>query len=654
MATTKWGFDVRDLDASVRPQDDFYHYVNKKWMDANPIPKNESQWGAFVILMRQTDKKLKSIVDELLKKRNLPAKSAGRLVGDFFKSGMDMKRRDAAGIAPIAHLLSEIARAKDVDALVRTIAKLERIGVAAPWIAAVHQDSKNSERYMLHLAQDGLGLPDRDYYLKDDPESVRVRTAYLSHVENLFKLMGSTPAEAKRNRDTHLRVETAIAKVSMRKEDVQDAHKTYHLMSRAQLRKLAPRIDWDTYLQVIKADVRQIIVMQPDFLAGVSMLFDNIPLDDWKTYLSWHVANDFSGTLSSAFARQRFSFYGKVLSGQLAMKPLWRRVLGVVDASLGELIGQIYVERYFPKEAKQKMDAIVDDLFTAFETRIDSLEWMSAPTKRKALRKLHALNRKIGYPDKWKSYAGLEIASSEYVGNIIRTNEYEHRRAMKKLTGPIDRGEWFMHPQTVNAYFEPTMNDIAFPAAILQPPFFDMYADDAVNYGAIGAVIGHEMTHGFDDNGAKYDHNGNLKDWWGAEDKKRFDAKAKRVERQYDRYEVADGVKVNGKLTLGENIADMGGLSIAYDAYQMQLARTGREDIDGLTPEQRFFLSFAVFERENIRPEALKTKVLTNEHAPGIFRINGPLANYSAFYAAFGVKKGDALYRDPKDREMVW
>lgn len=650
-----WGFDVRELDQSVRPQDDFYSYVNRKWKRKNPIPKTEARWGSFTILRYETEKQLHAILEELESQKTVKPKSPEQMVRDLYRSGMDMETRNACGISPVAPLLEKIAAITSVSDLTTTIAQLHRIGVGVPWGAGIDQDARNSEKYMLHLMQDGLGMPDRDYYLKDDAESVRVRQAYRTHVEKIFRLMGYTPVRARAARDTLLTIETLLAKASMRKEEMRDPEKTYHKFSRAELIALAPALDWKQYLAQTDAhELKTFIVMQPGFFKSLNKMVTTIPLEDWKTYLSWHVVNELSGALSDKFVRQSFSFYGTVLSGTKVMKPLWRRVLAAVNGNLGEVVGQVYVKRHFTPDAKKKMNRIVDDLFTAYESRITSLDWMTPQTKRKALLKLAALNRKIGYPDKWKSYTGLTIAPDDFAGNLIRSSEHEHRRAMKKLHGPIDRGEWFMYPQTVNAYFAPTMNDIVFPAAILQAPFFDASADDAVNYGSIGAVIGHEITHGFDDEGSKFDAKGNLKSWWTAEDRTRFEKKAKVVERQFNQYEVADGVKVNGKLTLGENIADLGGLSIAYDAYQLQLARTGRTDIDGLTPEQRFFISFAVFQRENARPEIEKTMVLTDPHSPGMFRINGPMSNFDPFYEAFTVTKGDGLYRAPKDREMVW
>ncbi len=608
-----------------------------------------------MILRYDSDKKLHAILEELEGKRSLPTGSPEKLIRDFYRSGMDVKRRNTLGLRPLALLRKQITDIDSLSSLQAVVASLHRIGVGVLWGMGIDQDAKNSSRYLLYLFQDGIGLPDRDYYLKSDAESVRVRSAYRTHTTKLFTLMGRTPAQATRDTEVVLRIETALAKAMMKKEDSRDTEKTYHKVSVSSLVRGSKNIDWKEYLKRSSAkDVKEVISMQPEFLAAVDRMLSSVSLEDWKVYLEFHLVNDFSGLLSDTFVQHSFAFYGKVLAGTKEMKPLWRRVLGTVNSQVGELLGRIYVKKHFTQEAKQRMNLLVDDLFTAYEARLKSLDWMTPTTKKKALLKLRALNRKIGYPDKWKNYTGLEILATDYVGNVIRTNEFEHRRTMKKLNGPVDRGEWFMYPQTVNAYFSPSLNDIAFPAAILQPPFFDLQADDAVNYGCIGAVIGHEITHGFDDQGSKMDHQGNLKSWWTPADKKRFEAKAKKVEKQFNQYTVAGGLKVNGKLTLGENIADLGGLSIAYDAYQLALKRSKRKDIDGITPEQRFFISFAVFERENSRPEFAKMQVLTDPHSPGIFRINGPVSNFNEFYEAFGVSKTDKLYRAPKDREMVW
>jgi len=642
-------------DASVRPQDDFFRYANGGWMKTHPIPKNESRWGAFVELRFKTDKQLYTILKELESAKSYPAGSPEQMIRDFYLSGMDMKKRNALGLKPIEKLRRNAQTLTSTNDLLTFVAKLHRTGVGVGWGSGVDQDSKNSDKYAFHFVQGGLGMPDREYYLKNDPESVRVRTAYEEHIVRILKLAGFSSKEAVERKQAVMRIEHTLALASMKKEDRRDPHKTYHKMGVAKLKKLAPALDWDVYLRITGVPtLPYTIVMQPEFFAALSKMWDEKHLEDWKVYVDFHLISSFSSLLSDAFVKETFRFYGTTLTGTKHMRPLWRRILATVNGHLGEPLGQIYVKKYFSPEAKKKMNLIVDDLFTVYERRIKALDWMGAATKKKALLKLKALNRKIGYPDKWKSYRGLSIKPDDYVGNVLRSNEFEHKREIKKLSGPIDRTEWFMYPQTVNAYFAPNLNDIAFPAAILQPPFFNLKGDDAYNYGCIGMTIGHEITHGFDDEGSKFDAKGNLKSWWTAQDRARFEKKAEVVRKQFDKYTVADGVKVNGKLTLGENIADLGGLSIAYDAYQLHLQRTGRKDIDGLTPEQRFFLGFALFERENVRPEFEKTMALTDPHAPNMFRINGPVSNFDAFYEAYGLKKGDTLYRTLKDREMVW
>ncbi len=652
---SSWGFDVKGMDTSVRPQDDFYHYANGGWMKQNPIPKAESRWGTFISLRYDTEKKLHTIVDELLKKKRAIKGTPEQMVRDFYRSGMDMKYRNSLGISPLDTWRTKIQGIETKEGLQKVMADLHTIGVGVFFGAAIDQDSKDSTKYILHVHQDGLGMPDREYYLNTDKESVRVRKAYQPYVEGLFIRMGRSKKDATQHARALIRFETELAKVSMTKEDRRDAEKTYHKKTLRDLQKLSPTIAWKRYFTAVSARTPvSVIVMQPTYIQSLSKLLRTTSLADLKTYMEWHFVNDYAPYLSHAFVKHSFSFYGTTLSGVKDMKPLWRRTLSVVNGSLGELLGQIYVKKHFSVRAKREMNRLVDDLFRAYEARIKVLDWMGPQTKAYALKKLRALTRKIGYPDTWKSYKGLVIHADDYAGNALRSTRYEHAREMRKLGKPIDRGEWFMYPQTVNAYFAPNMNDIAFPAAILQPPFFDLAADDAVNYGAIGAVIGHEISHGFDDNGAKFDAKGNLKSWWTKEDKKRFEKKAELVRKQFDEYKVADGVPVNGKLTLGENIADSGGLAIAYDAYQLKLKKTGRTTIGGFTPEQRFFLGFALFERENVRPEFVKTQVKTDPHSPGVFRINGPMSNFTAFYEAFNVHKGDRLYRAPHQRARIW
>ncbi len=650
-----WGFDTRDMDTTVRPQDDFYHYAGGGWLKKNPIPPHESRWGSFLILRYDTEKKLRAIVSELQNAKKLKLVSPEAMVRDFYLSGIDLKRRGALGLSPLRSWLERISAIGNVSELVATIAHLETIGGGGPWSMGIDQDMKNSEKYIVYLGQSGLGMPDRDYYLKNDAESVRVRTAYVNHLEAIANLIGTSKAEAKKDSATIMRLETALAKISMTKEDVRDVDKTYFKMSVSALARKMPEIDWQDYLKIVGAPrVKELIVMQPKFLIAMSKLLRTEPLEDWKTYLSWHLVAGSASLLTPAFEKQNFAFYGTTLSGVKVMKPLWRRALGATNGALGELLGEIYVKKHFSSSAKKKVNVIVDDLFTAYEARIKNLDWMSAATKKKALVKLHQVNRKLGYPDKWRSYKGLIIRPDDYFGNIVRASLYEHKRAMRRLAKPVDRKEWFMYPQTVNAYCSFGLNDVVFPAAILQPPFFSTKADDAINYGAIGSVIGHEITHAFDDQGSKFDGKGNRKTWWTKQDNARFTKKAKVLVKQCNEYQVTGGIKVNGQLTLGENIADLGGASIAFDAYQLRLKKTGRKDIDGFTPEQRFFLGLALFERENTRPESEKTRVLTDPHSPGIFRINGPASNLPEFYEAFGVKKSDKLFRPPTSRAKIW
>jgi putative endopeptidase len=655
MKKNSWGFDTRDVDTKVRPQNDFYHYANGGWLKRNVIPPEEASWGSFIMLRYDTEKKLRTLVTKVQKMKNLKSGAPSRLVRDFFCSGLNMKKRNALGLKPLRPWLNHIEKIGDVKSLVTTIAHLEKIGGGGPFGLMVDQDMKDSEKYIIYLCQSGLGMPDRDYYLKDDAESMRVRAAYTKHLEAMFALMGKKKSDAKKDCEIVMRIETAIAKISMTKEDLRDVDKTYHKMSISAIARLTSSIDWKSVFKIIGAKkVKEVVVMQPDFMKAVNAMLANEPIEDWKTYLTWHLIGGSAGYLSAKFEKQNFAFYGTVLSGVKAMKPAWRRALRAVNGNIGMLLGQIYVQAFFGPEAKKKIVTVVADLFEAYESRIKNLDWMSPTTKKKAIKKLHLMVHKLGYPDKWKSYRGLVIKPDDYFGNAIRATLFEHARIMRRLQKPVDRKEWLMTPQTVNAYFNFGTNDIVFPAAILQPPFFSTSADDAMNYGAIGTVIGHEITHGFDDQGAKFDGKGNRKTWWTKQDRERFDKKAKVLVKQFNKYTVAGGLKVNGQLTLGENIADLGGASIAFDAYKLRLAKTGRKDVDGFTSEQRFFLGFALFERELRRPEAEKTQVLTDPHSPGTFRINGPASNLPEFYEAFGVKKGDKLYQAPKDRAKIW
>lgn len=653
MTKKGWGFDTRDIDTSVRPQDDFFHYASGNWMKKHPIPKAEAIWGSFTMLRHATEKQLQALLKKVSGTKKAKDGSAEQMIRDFYRSGVDMKRRKALGLAPIKPLLDRIEAIRNPEDVVRTIAHLERMGSGGLWSVGIDQDMKDSERYIIYMGQGGLGMPDRDYYLKDDAESKRVRAAYETHLTKRLKLAGRA-AHAAKEAATVLKIETALAKISMKKEELRDVDKTYHKKSLAGLRELAPSVDWSEYFGILGTKPKELIVMQPKFFSAADRLLRSYPIEAWRTYLRTHVIGDFSSFLTPELEKESFAFYGTVLTGTKHMKPLWRRILRTVNGGLSELFGELYVKEYFPPAAKRKAMLVVADLFRAYEARIKNLDWMTAETKQKAIKKLREMNRKLGYPDRWKTYRGLRIRPDDYAGNAMRAGEYEHRRAMRRLGKPVDRKEWFMSPQTVNAYCSFGLNDIVFPAAILQHPFFDARADDAFNYGAIGSVIGHEITHGFDDQGSKFDGKGNRKTWWTSIDRKRFEQKAKKLVTEFDAYEVAPGIHVNGKLTLGENIADLGGISIAYDAYQLRLRETKRKTISGFTPEQRFFLGYAMTEREQERPEYRKTMVMTDPHSPSRFRVNGPLSNLPEFHEAFKVQKGDKLYREPKERAKVW
>jgi putative endopeptidase len=605
------------------------------------------------MLRYDTEKKLRKILHEVLKKR-VARGAPEQLVADMYRSAADLTTRAKRGTKPIDAWRSHIRTIATTADVLAYLAHAHRFGVESFFGEAVDQDAKDSEKNILYIFQGGLGMPDRDYYLMDTPDKKRVREAYEKHIRALHVLYGVSKREAEEKSNTILRIETRLAKASMDKVDTRDPEKTYHKKTIAELERHTPRMAWGRFLKRIGAGTHPVVVAQPDFLKEVEKILADTDIADVKTYLEWHLLNGAASLLSEKFVKENFHFYATVLTGTKKMKPIWRRALSAVNGTVGEALGKLYIERHFTLRAKRMMDGLVTDLFAAYKIRLTGLDWMGKATKQKALKKLRAMTRKIGYPERFRTYTGLVIRRDDYAGNMFRVSEYEHRRAMRKLGKKVDREEWFMTPQTVNAYFNPGMNEIVFPAAILQAPFFDEDADDAVNYGAIGYTIGHEITHGFDDQGSKFDGKGNLKHWWTPADRKRFERKAAVLAKQFDSYEAVPGVHVNGKLTLGENIADLGGISIAYDAYMRRLKITGRKDIDGFSPEQRFFLGCAQGERELARNEFLKMIVTTDPHSPAEFRVNGPLSNMQEFYAAFGVKKGHKLFREKERRAKIW
>jgi putative endopeptidase len=646
-----------NLDRSVRPSDDFFRFVNQIWINENPIPPDESRWGSFHVLRAEVEGQLKDILEALDKKSDAELAPRAKKVRDFYRTGMDLAKRNKLGDAPLAELFSLVDAAKNAAELSRVLGILHRNGIDAWWLPHADADAKQSEMVALYLNQGGLGLPDRDYYIKDDAKSKEIREKYIQYTENLLSgSVGANQSMAPRT-PAIMDLETKLAAASMTRVELRDIEKQYNKFTKDELAKLAPSIDWAAYFKAAEIVMPEyVIVCQPHFITAVSRFFAELPIDIHKAYLRWHILNDLSFCLDEGRETIRFDFYGRTFSGATEMKPLWRRVQSTVSGLLDEAVAELYVGKHFSEEAKKKIGELVDHLTAAYRMRIEKLEWMGDETKQKAILKLAAISRKLGYPDVWKDIEKMKIGADSYAENAMSAHRFEFDRKMKQVGGPVDRKEWYMAPQTVNACYNPLLNEILFPAAILQPPFFDTEADDAVNFGGIGTVIGHELTHGFDDQGALFDAKGNLASWWTKEDKERFDARTERLAKQYDKFEALAGLFVNGKLTLGENIADLGGLLVAYDGLALALHESGDGSklIEGLSPMERFFISYAVTERSAIRDEALRSQVQIDPHAPSRFRVNGPLSNMEEFIAAFHVAPGDKLWRDPEDRVRIW
>ncbi len=661
--TKNWGFDLRNLDTSVRPADDFFHYSCGGWIKQNTIPATEARWGSFDILRQENKKKLKVIVEETSKKKNLPQGSDEQMVRDAYLAGMNETKREKDGAKPIEEIFKKIERIKSAEDIVPLVAFLHKTGFNPLWGMYVDQDERKNDTNILYIGQSGLSLPDRDYYVKDDAESKRVREAYVKYIATMWKISGESAKAAAEMTGSIMKIETKLAKASMTRVERRDIEKQYNKRTIAKFSKEALGVDWEKYLKLVgvsgsKDKKMELIVSQPIFMKRAGELLrgskDSLPLNEWKTYFKWHVLNGSAGFLSKKFVRENFRFYSTALAGIMKERPLWERVVGFIDGTIGESLGKLYVEKHFDHEAKKKINELVNNLFAAYRERIQALDWMTPKTKKLALKKLNAMTRKLGYPEKWKGYKGLKITPDSYIGNYFRTHEFEWKRMVRKLGKKPDLKEWHMTPSTVNAYNDLVRNEIVFPAGIMQPPFFDPNADDAVNYGAIGAVIGHEITHGFDDQGHQFDAKGNFKNWWTDEDKKKFHSKVKVIEEQYDSYIAIDDMRVNGKLTAGENIADLGGIAIAFAAFKRSQEGKVPEILDGFSTEQRFFLGYSLFEQGIIRPEFLKKCLVTDPHSPAMFRINGPLSNMPEFIESFGVKPGDKLYREPNKRAKIW
>ena len=653
--TLSAGIALEYVEPAVRAQDDFFQHLNGKWLKTVEIPADKSSWGAFYKLHDDTQPQLRAIIEKSAAVKNAQAGSEVQLIGDFFASYMDEARLEKLGIAPLKGELDKIAAIKDKTELPATFARLGRLGVTIPFGFYIHQDAKDSTKYVADLYQGGLGMPDRDYYLKlDDAKLADTRAKYQQHVEKMLALSGDKNAAV--NARAIVDLETELARVQWTKVENRDPIKTYNKVELTKLAEIAPGYDWNAWLDAagIGGKTDYVIVSQPSYLKGMAEIVNRVPLETWKVYLQQHLVNGYASYLSKAFVDQRFAFHGTVLSGAPKLEPRWKRGVSTVEGALGDAMGKLYVKEHFPAERKARMEALVKNLLEAYRQSIDTLDWMSPATKKEAQAKLAKFNPKIGYPNKWKDYASLNVKRDDLVGNVMRSREVEYNRELNKLGKPIDRDEWMMTPQTVNAYYNPELNEIVFPAAILQPPFFDMNADDAVNYGAIGAVIGHEISHGFDDQGSQYDGDGNMRNWWTEEDGKRFAEKTKVLIQQYASYSPLPGYHVNGELTLGENIGDNSGLALAYKAYQLSLNGKKAPVIKGLSGDQRFYMGWGQVWRAKMREPAQINQVKTDPHSPAQFRANGTLKNQPGFYEAFGVKEGDKMYLAPKDRVIIW
>ncbi len=649
------GIELTGMDPSVKPADDFYEYANGKWLTATVIPPDRPLVAIFTQLQDRNREILHQILEEttrqaLTAKDTIPGK-----VGTFYRSGMDEARIESAGAKPLREELDRIAGIKTLADLLPALARLHGQGVAAAFHFGPHPDLKNSRLMIGALGQGGLGLPDRDYYLKTDPKTEAIRTAYRTHIEKMLTLLGETPEQAAAHAKAVLDLETRLAKASKSRVELRDPKANYHPMKPKQLVAAAPGLGWPRFFQDLGVGEQpDLNVGQPTFFRELGKLASAVSLDTWKAYLRWHLLNHYADKLSKAFVNEDFHFKGTVLTGVPQMRPRWERVLEATDQLLGEALGQLYVARAFPPEAKAKADVLVQNVKAALRDRLANLDWMSPETRREALRKLDAIAVKIGYPAKWRDYSGLKLTDDVYARNVLRAEAFRQRQELDKIGKPVDRGEWRMTPPTVNAYYNPSRNEIVFPAGILQPPFFDLQADDAVNYGGIGMVIGHELTHGFDDSGRQFDADGNLRDWWTPQDEKIYKERAARIARQYDGYVLLDGLHVNGKLTLGENIADLGGLKIAYLAYQKSLQGKPAPEIDGFTGPQRYFLAFAQIWRYKIRPEAARVRLTTDPHAPPRFRVLGPLYNTPEFFQAFNVSPEQTRAKLNPDPVQIW
>ena len=649
------GVQLGWMDKTCKPCQDFYHYADGQWLKDNPIPPAYPSWNSFSQLAERNREHLHEILESAAANHSAAPGSNEQKIGDFYASCMDEQQVNSEGVKPLDPELQRIEAVQTANDLQKEVAALQTLGVNAMFRFRSTQDEKNSSEVIGGADQGGLGLPDRDYYTKTDEKSQKIREQYLEHVGKMFQLLGDDAAKSAAEAKTVVDIETKLAEASLNRVERRDPEKLYHKMSRSQLQALTPTFSWDGYFQDIGySNIDTIDVAVPKFFESLNGDLTAVPLDDWKTYLRWHLIDSAAPALSDPFVNEDFNFRGAILTGTKELLPRWKRCVQATDRTLGEALGPIYVEKYFPPEAKARAQEMVNNLVAALREDLQTLPWMSEATRRQALGKLNAFTRKIGYPDKWRDYSAYKVDRGPYVLNAMRGHDFEFNRDMKKIGKPVDRTEWGMTPPTVNAYYSDERNEIVFPAGILQPPFFDPKADDASNYGGMGAVIGHEMTHGFDDEGRKFDAQGNLRDWWTPEDAKNFQERAECVQKQFDNYVVEGDLHENGKLVLGESIADLGGLTIAYRALEKELESKPRPLIGGLTPEQRFFLAFAQVWAANDRPEFERLMVNTNPHALDRFRAIAAPSNMPAFAQAFDCKEGDSMVRPSAIRCQIW
>ncbi len=657
---TNSGINLDYMDTSADPAQDFWRFVNGKWLDQTEIPEDRTRWGSFDELRKKSSEAVLEVLNEAIASNAYPKGTDQYKAAAFYKSAMDTASINAAGLSPIMPYLTKIKEIKTLDDALAYSQTHADMGGAGFVGFAIFPDLMKSTVNAPYLTSIGLGLPDRDYYVAEDDKSVETRTKYKAHIARMFGFLGDTEEVGMDKAERILALETALATPMMTKEQRRNPTLLYNPMTMAEVNAKAPFTNWEKYIAGLGAPgLENIIVLDTNYLVSLDAILKQTDINTIKDFYTWTEFNNTAGYLSSDIEAANFDFYGKTLRGAEKQKPRWERALDQASGVIGEPIGKLYVDKYFPPEAKAKAQEMIDNVKAAFANRINALDWMTPETKVKALNKLNSFTVKIGYPDKWKDYSALDIVDvsegGTYAANLLATSKWQYADMISELGQPVDKTEWGMSPQTVNAYYNPLNNEIVFPAAILQPPFYDYKADEAVNYGGIGAVIGHEMSHGFDDQGSRFDAEGNMVNWWTDEDRTAFEARNQKLIDQFDAYEPLPGVNVNGQFTLGENIGDLGGVNVAYDGLQLFLDKNGRPgNIDGFTPEQRFFISWGTIWRGEIRDEALIQRIKTDPHSPGIYRATGPLCNLPAFYAAFDVKAGDAMYRAEEDRVMIW